>query len=234
MLDNISVGNRIAQLRKQNKLTQEELANKLGITAQAISKWENGHTLPETALLPVLSKSFDCSIDSILMPFAEHDSAFRDFARVVGGEPGELAVQLYEKMKGTFAFPIIYNDEYEAYHNVPGGRSARFNFLDKEGFIVRMDRKSEASEDNIFLARVALPNCSKYIHIVDNMPQHIQQKFRCNDCTRCAGYECRTCMIYTFEGVKYRQCHFVTIPIDSAENMEHVLTLIHAETGACK
>jgi len=67
MLNNIGVGNHIAALRKQNGFTQEELAEKLGISAQAISKWENGHTLPETALLPVLSKLLNSSIDTILM-----------------------------------------------------------------------------------------------------------------------------------------------------------------------
>jgi len=65
MLDNISIGKQIAHLRKQRKLTQEELAAKLGVTAQTLSKWENGHTLPETASLPLLAKIFECSIDSI-------------------------------------------------------------------------------------------------------------------------------------------------------------------------
>jgi len=68
MLNNIGVGNHIAFLRKENGFTQEELAEKLGISPQAISKWENGHTLPETALLPLLSRLLNSSIDSILMP----------------------------------------------------------------------------------------------------------------------------------------------------------------------
>ena len=68
MLDNVSVGNQILLLRKRNGFTQEELAEKLGISAQAISKWENGHAMPETALLPLLAKLFNSSIDSILMP----------------------------------------------------------------------------------------------------------------------------------------------------------------------
>jgi len=67
-MDNIKVGNRIAMLRKKSGFTQEELAEKFGITPQAISKWENGHTLPETSLLPLLSKLLNSSIDSILMP----------------------------------------------------------------------------------------------------------------------------------------------------------------------
>jgi transcriptional regulator with XRE-family HTH domain len=68
MTDNTRIGNQIALLRKQNGFTQDELAEKLEITAQAISKWENGHALPETALLPLLSKLLNSSIDSILMP----------------------------------------------------------------------------------------------------------------------------------------------------------------------
>jgi len=68
MINNIKIGDRIAMLRKKNGFTQEELAEKFNITAQAISKWENGHTLPETALLPLLSKLLNSSIDSILMP----------------------------------------------------------------------------------------------------------------------------------------------------------------------
>ena len=68
MLSNINIGKSIALLRKQNGFTQDDLAEKLGITAQAISKWENGHTLPETALLPLLATILNSSIDSILMP----------------------------------------------------------------------------------------------------------------------------------------------------------------------
>jgi len=66
-MDNHKIGIRIAMFRKQSGLTQEEMAEKLGITAQAISKWENGHTLPETALLPRLSQCLNASIDTILL-----------------------------------------------------------------------------------------------------------------------------------------------------------------------
>jgi transcriptional regulator with XRE-family HTH domain len=70
MIDNYKIGNQILLLRKRNGFTQEELAEKLDISAQAISKWENGHALPETALLPLLAKILNASIDSILMPIS--------------------------------------------------------------------------------------------------------------------------------------------------------------------
>jgi len=81
VIDNIGVGNQIALLRRQNGYTQEELAEKLGITAQAISRWENGHTLPETALLPLLAKLLNCSIDSILMPVTIKEGSVISFGK---------------------------------------------------------------------------------------------------------------------------------------------------------
>ena len=67
-MDNISIGNQILLLRKRSGFTQEELAEKLDISPQAISKWENGHTLPETTMLPLLAKLLNSSIDAILTP----------------------------------------------------------------------------------------------------------------------------------------------------------------------
>lgn len=68
MLNKTAVGNQIAILRRQKGYTQAVLAEKLGVTAQAVSKWENGHTLPETAMLPLLSEFLGSSIDVILRP----------------------------------------------------------------------------------------------------------------------------------------------------------------------
>jgi len=56
----------IARYRKENRLTQDELAEKLGITFQAVSKWETGQTVPETTLLPKLAKILNISIDKLL------------------------------------------------------------------------------------------------------------------------------------------------------------------------
>lgn len=68
MLDTKQLGKRIVFLRKQNEMSQEKLAELLCISPQAISKWENGHTTPDTSLLPVLAQIFRCSIDEIIMP----------------------------------------------------------------------------------------------------------------------------------------------------------------------
>ncbi|HNX13739.1 MAG TPA: helix-turn-helix transcriptional regulator [Oscillospiraceae bacterium] len=78
MLDYKIVGTKIASFRKKNELSQERLAELLNISPQAISKWENGHSLPDTALLPVLSQIFSCTIDELIMPAYLLDSRIEE------------------------------------------------------------------------------------------------------------------------------------------------------------
>lgn len=65
-IDNKSVGKQIAYLRSSKKLTQLELGERLGLTYQAISKWERGETLPDVAILPKLASILETTIDNIL------------------------------------------------------------------------------------------------------------------------------------------------------------------------
>ncbi len=60
------VGKFIKEIRKKNNLTQKELADKYGVTYQAVSKWENGINLPDVVLLRQMSKDFNISIEDIL------------------------------------------------------------------------------------------------------------------------------------------------------------------------
>lgn len=56
----------ILELRTKNGLSQDELAEKLFVTRQAVSRWENGETQPNTETLKLLSKLFDVSINTLL------------------------------------------------------------------------------------------------------------------------------------------------------------------------
>lgn len=56
----------ILQLRTQKGLSQEELAEKVYVTRQAVSRWENGETVPNTETLKLLSGLFDVSINTLL------------------------------------------------------------------------------------------------------------------------------------------------------------------------
>lgn len=68
MFDSSKAGKQIALLRKSKGITQEELAQRLSVSPQAISKWENGHTMPEVSMLAELSEILGATIDEILLP----------------------------------------------------------------------------------------------------------------------------------------------------------------------
>lgn len=63
---NLEVANKLLKLRKENNLSQEELAEKLGISRQAISKWERGEASPDTDNLIQLSNLYRVSLDELL------------------------------------------------------------------------------------------------------------------------------------------------------------------------
>ena len=63
---NTTLGKRIAALRHEKGLKQDELAEKLGVSAQAVSKWENDQTCPDISLLPLLAKTLGVSVDELL------------------------------------------------------------------------------------------------------------------------------------------------------------------------
>lgn len=62
----MEVQNIIKNLREKNNLTQEELAEQVHVTRQAVSRWETGETYPNTDTLKLLSKVFDVSINTLL------------------------------------------------------------------------------------------------------------------------------------------------------------------------
>ena len=62
----MTIGKRIAHLRKEKGLTQEALALHMGISPQAVSKWENDQTCPDISALPKLARLFDVTVDELL------------------------------------------------------------------------------------------------------------------------------------------------------------------------
>ena len=65
-MDNMKIGGYIQRLRKAAGLTQKELAEKLGISFQAVSKWENGDALPDTGLILDLCDILNTTADKLL------------------------------------------------------------------------------------------------------------------------------------------------------------------------
>ena len=61
----ISIGKRIKELRRERHMTQEKLAERIGISFQAVSKWENGIALPDITLVPKLAQIFGVTTDEL-------------------------------------------------------------------------------------------------------------------------------------------------------------------------
>lgn len=101
MLDTKKVGVKIVTLRKSIGLQQEKLAEMLNISPQAISKWENGHTLPDTTLLPKLAQIFRCTIDDIIMPAYSFDEKIEAEKPTLLDQQAEyIAKYVIQKMDG--------------------------------------------------------------------------------------------------------------------------------------
>ena len=62
----INIGDTIKSMRKNKNITQETLANFLGVSNQSISKWERNETYPDIAMLPAIASFFGTSVDNLL------------------------------------------------------------------------------------------------------------------------------------------------------------------------
>ncbi len=96
-----TLGERIAEKRKAKGLKQDELAEMLGVSAQAVSKWENDVSCPDIMTLPLLAEKLGCTVDELLTGKEEQKDAVlvpegerKDFERlvlriIVNGSDGE-------------------------------------------------------------------------------------------------------------------------------------------------
>ena len=65
-MNQVKIGKFIADKRKEKKLTQQQLAEKLGVSDRAISNWENGKNMPDISLLPIISKELDVTVNDLM------------------------------------------------------------------------------------------------------------------------------------------------------------------------
>ena len=66
MVDKIKIGNFLRQLRTEKGMTQEDLAEKFGVSSRSVSRWENGNTMPELGILVELADFYDVDIKEII------------------------------------------------------------------------------------------------------------------------------------------------------------------------
>ncbi len=125
----MSFGSTIKQLRKKKGYTQDQLANLLNVTPQAISRWENNSAMPDISLLIPIANVFSVSIDTLLGVDVEKNAQhIRDFCEnALTFEPpyGETADEKH----------AIYRDEIRKYPDSVELREALFNILARQSTV---------------------------------------------------------------------------------------------------
>ena len=98
----LNIGENIRRLRRGMDMTQEQLADKLGVAYQSVSRWENGTTYPDMEMLPALSSIFGVTVDELLgceesKKKEQIKARFREYgALCVGDEPDKVVNLLRE------------------------------------------------------------------------------------------------------------------------------------------
>ena len=104
----MNIGNKIRELRKKKGITQEQLASALGITSQAVSKWEMSTGYPDIAMLPIIAGYFGVSMDTLFNYDADklEEKIMEVLYHSRGGRPFEEAERIL--LEGISAFPGGY------------------------------------------------------------------------------------------------------------------------------
>jgi transcriptional regulator with XRE-family HTH domain len=104
----------LARLRKEKKITQEELADFIGVTKASVSKWENGQSMPDILLLPQLAAYFDVTLDKLFgyepqLSKAQIQKIYLDFAAAFASRPfGEVLQEVRGAVRQYYAcYPLL-------------------------------------------------------------------------------------------------------------------------------
>jgi transcriptional regulator with XRE-family HTH domain len=111
---NINIAGNLKRLRKQREITQEDLANFIGVSFQAVSKWECGDGYPDITILPVLANFFDVTLDELVgMNEIKNQAKLEDILRKVydlASEKANKTVEIVELLRGALK---IFPDNYQ-------------------------------------------------------------------------------------------------------------------------
>lgn len=155
---NIEIANRLQQLRKEKGYSQEELAEKLGISRQAVSKWERAESSPDTDNLICLAKLYNISLDELL-------KTEDDLETVVDEQVKEDTVKDKKKSYvniGKDGIHVIDKDE-EVHISLKGIKvnvkdgDEEVNIGDGDGINVNVDRNEKPKNRFVLGLKSAIP-----------------------------------------------------------------------------
>lgn len=107
MFDQVDFGKRLREFRERKKLTQKEVAVKIGVSEQAVSKWENGICLPDIYNLKLLARVLNVSVDCLLDTENDGGEKVVDTVKI-----GGAVFEIVEKPETVFAGKMFYAKDF--------------------------------------------------------------------------------------------------------------------------
>lgn len=131
------IAENLQRLRKAAHMSQEELAEKIGVSRQTIAKWENGATLPDINSCAFIAEVFNVSLDALVFPESgERDGKYvfgtvkigdrgqivipKKCRQVFGLEPGDMLIVLGDQSRGI-AMMKLSADMFDSSEDDPDG-----------------------------------------------------------------------------------------------------------------
>ena len=170
----LDLGNNIRQLRRRDKRTQEALAEALGVTSQAVSRWESGGSYPDMNLIPSIANYFGVSIDELFgytndrtKRIDELVAQIYDMIRQNNGVDNNISECIAVARNALVEFPgneklmlslasVLYTAGYVRY--------GECHMIDEEGYSVYDTEKHKAYEE----WREAIPLYEKVLETLPN------------------------------------------------------------------
>jgi len=106
MFNQAAFGEKLKNIRKEKGLTQDEVGAKIGVSGQAVSKWEKGECLPDVYNLKLLGRLYRVSVDSLLETEGDGDEKIVQTIKI-----GGAVFEIVEKRETILAGKIVYEDE---------------------------------------------------------------------------------------------------------------------------
>lgn len=136
---NVETANRLQNLRKKNGYSQEELAEKIGISRQAVSKWERAEASPDTDNLILLARLYGVTLDELLntesvpMPNSEGISLSKDYYTTSNSDDGEIYPEGHPKYTAPDNGDVKPQNNANGAENVGNGGAAAANHAENVG-----------------------------------------------------------------------------------------------------
>ena len=109
MFDYDDFGKKLKSYRKGKNLTQEEVAERIGVSGQAVSKWENGECLPDIYNLKLLGRLYRISIDELL---DAEDTVIEKVVDTIFDDDGNILYEIVKKPETILAGKIEYARDF--------------------------------------------------------------------------------------------------------------------------